>query len=150
MSQEKIVIFSLEGQRYALHLGVVERIVRAVEITPLPEAPEIVQGIINIEGRVIPVLDIRQRFRLPERSLEISDQFIIAETRQRAVALLVDNVINVTDYISDEVIAADEISSGVKYISGVAKESDGLVLIHDIDTFLSLDEQAKLDQAIGH
>lgn len=62
-----MVGLTLDGQRYALSLAQVERVIRAVEITPLPQAPEIITGVINVRGRVIPVVDIRKRFRLPVR-----------------------------------------------------------------------------------
>ena len=66
----QLIVFTLNEQRYALYLSVVERIVRIVRITPLPKAPEIVSGVINVAGRIIPVLDTRKRFRLPERGLD--------------------------------------------------------------------------------
>ena len=63
-----IVVFALDEQRYALHLLAVERVVRAVEVTALPEAPEIVLGVVNVKGRIVPVINVRRRFRLPERN----------------------------------------------------------------------------------
>ncbi len=59
------IVFTLDEQRYALHLSAVERVICVVEITPLPKAPEIVLGIINVGGQIIPVIDMRKRFRLP-------------------------------------------------------------------------------------
>ena len=61
------MVFTLDRQRYALPLSVVERVVRMIEITPVPHTPDIVLGVINAQGRVIPVVDIRRRFRLPTR-----------------------------------------------------------------------------------
>ena len=60
---DQIVVFALDEPRYALPLSAVERVVRAVEITPLPKAPEIVLGVINMQGQVVPAVDIRKRFR---------------------------------------------------------------------------------------
>src|SRR5277367_233894 len=68
-----LVVFDLEEQRYALRLSAVEQVVRAVEITPLPKAPEIIRGVVNVHGRVVPVYHIRARFRLPEREIDLSD-----------------------------------------------------------------------------
>jgi purine-binding chemotaxis protein CheW len=65
----QLVVFALDEQRYALRLTAVERIVRAVEVTPLPKAPQIVLGVIDAQGRIIPVVDVRQRFRLTEREV---------------------------------------------------------------------------------
>src|SRR3712207_6774571 len=91
-NSRRYVVFTLDEHGYALPLSFVERIVRAVEVTPLPKAPEIVLGVINVQGRVIPVVNIRKRFRLPEREIELSDQFIIARTAKRTIALVVDAV----------------------------------------------------------
>jgi len=74
----QLIVFTLDAQRYALHLSAVERAIRMVEITPLPKAPEIVIGVVNIHGAVIPVLNIRKRFRLPEREPDLGDQLIVA------------------------------------------------------------------------
>jgi chemotaxis signal transduction protein len=60
-----LVVFTLDEQRYALHLDAVKRIVRAVEVTPLPKAPQIVLGVVNVQGKVIPVMNLRSRFSLP-------------------------------------------------------------------------------------
>ncbi|MDB6169570.1 MAG: chemotaxis protein CheW, partial [Verrucomicrobia bacterium] len=69
----QIVVFRLDAQRYALSLTAVDRIARAVEITPLPNAPDIVLGVINVSGRVLPVLNLRRRFRMRERAISPAD-----------------------------------------------------------------------------
>lgn len=81
MSQS--VVFSLDTRLYAISLSAVRRVVQAVELTPLPNAPPIVKGVINLGGLIIPVVNIRRRFRLPERELELSDQFIVATALRR-------------------------------------------------------------------
>jgi purine-binding chemotaxis protein CheW len=145
----QLVVFALEDQRYALHLSAVKRIVRAVEMTPLPKAPEIVIGVINIQGRIIPVFNIRRRFHLPEREIELSDQLIIANTARRTVALVVDTVDGVIERLSEEVTPADQVLPRIEYVEGIVKLENGLVLIHDLDKFLSIDEEAKLDEAVN-
>lgn len=145
----QLVVFALEDQRYALHLSAVERIVRAVEMTPLPKAPEIVIGVINVQGRIIPVFNIRRRFYLPEREIELSDQLIIANTARRTVALVVDTVDGVIERLSEEVTPADQVLPRIEYVEGIVKLENGLVLIHDLDKFLSIDEGTKLDEALN-
>ena len=71
------VLFRVENQRCALPLDSVERVVRAVEITPVPGAPKIVLGAICVAGTVLPVLNMRQRLGLPERNVSPDDQFLI-------------------------------------------------------------------------
>lgn len=144
----KLVVFSLDDQRYALQLASVAATYRAVEITPLPKAPDIVLGVINVQGMVIPVFNLRRRFRLPEREMGLTDQLIVAWAAHRRVALLVDSVLNVADYPADLILPPEGILPGLDYVKGVAKLPDGLVLIHELETFLSLDEEAALDLAL--
>lgn len=143
-----IVVFTLDRQRYALDLCVVERVDRIVEITPLPKAPDIVLGVVNVRGDVIPVVNIRKRFRLPEREISLSDQLIIANTSARAMALVVDEVIDVIAVSGAAVIDGDEILPGMDYVEGVLKLSDGMVLIHDLEKFLSFGEAKALEESM--
>jgi len=143
-----LIVFALDRQRYALPLPVVDRVVRVVAITPLPKAPDIVLGVVNIQGRVIPVIDMRRRFRLPEREIVLTDQLVVAHTVRRPVALVADAVQDVITCAEQSLIAAENILPQVKYVEGVVKLTDGLILIHDLDKFLSLEEESSLDQAL--
>jgi purine-binding chemotaxis protein CheW len=143
------VVFSLEGQKYALNLSAVERVVHVVEITPLPKAPETVLGIINYYGQIIPIFNIRRRFRLPEKEIDLIDQLIIAHTSKRQVALLVDSVAGVIETSIGSVISPEQILPRLKYIEGVIVLREGIVLIHDLDKFLSLEEEKSLGVAVN-
>jgi purine-binding chemotaxis protein CheW len=143
-----LVPFSLDDHAYALHLRAVERVVHVVEVTRLPGAPGIIAGIVNVRGQVIPVVDIRKRFLLPERDPELSDQLIVARTSRRAVALIADTVSGVVECDQADVIAAEAILPGMEYIKGIAKLKDGMLLIHDLDSFLSLEEDRLLRDAL--
>jgi purine-binding chemotaxis protein CheW len=144
----QLVVFTLDEQRYAVPLQAVERIVRMVEITPVPQTPEIVLGLINVQGRIIPVVDIRKRFCLPAREPHPSDQLLIARTSKRAVALVVDAVSEVVTLSGQELVTAETILARLEYVTGVVKRPDGLILIHDLDRFLSLEEEQALHDAI--
>jgi purine-binding chemotaxis protein CheW len=144
----KLVTFSLDDRKFALYVSVVQRIVRVVEVTALPRAPEIVVGIINLQGTVIPVFDIRMRFRLPPREVRLDDQLIIATTAKRTVALMVDSVDDVIEIPGERIIAAEQILPELEYVEGVVKTEDGMILIHDLEKFLSLYEEKALDEAL--
>lgn len=144
----QLVAFSLDGQSYALRLDSVQRIVPVVEVTPLPAAPEIVLGIVNLWGKIVPVLDVRRRFKLPKQELNLSDQLVVARTAKRTVALVVDSVRGVVERSPQEITEAGLILPGLEYVQGVAKLQDGMLLIHDLDTFLSLDEEKQLEGAM--
>lgn len=145
----EFVAFVLAGERYGLYLSAVDRVVRAVDITPLPQAPDIVLGVINVQGQVIPVINLRRRFGLLEREIAVADQLVIAHTARRSVALLADAVSGLLECSSEDIVEAQSILADTQYIEGVVKLDDGMTLIHNLDTFLSLDEEAALDQAIG-
>ncbi len=144
----QLVVFTLGDQRYGLVLSAVDRVVRAVDITPLPQAPDIVLGVVNVQGRVIPVINMRRRFRLPERETVLTDQMVIAHTARRPVVLMADTVSDVLEYSEEDIVEAQSILADAEYIEGVVKLSDGLILIHNLDTFLSLEEETLLDQAL--
>ena len=143
------VVFGLDAGRYAISLAAVDRIVRAVYVTPLPLAPGIVLGVINVEGSVLPVFNVRRRFRLPERNVNPADHFLIARTAQRRVVLVIDAAQGVLEHPSAAVIDAASIAPGLAHIRGVIRLEDGLVLIHDLQQFLSLDESQALDEAMN-
>lgn len=149
-----LVIFVLDDQRYALRLSAVERVVRMVRITPLPEAPTVVPGVIDVAGRIIAVFDVRRRFSLPAREAGLDDRLLIARTARRTVALIADAVTGVRDCPERDIVAAGGVVPGAGQIAGIATlEGDpaqgGLVLIHDLDRFLDLDEERSLDQALA-
>lgn len=144
-----IIVFSLDEQHYALHLEVVEKTVRMVEITPLPKAPEMVLGVINFHGAVVPVLNMRKRFRLPERAAGPGDQLIIARTASRLVALAVDAVTDVVSLPPEQMVDPAGILPRLEHVEGVALLEGGMVFIHDLDAFLSLDEAQALEAAMG-
>ena len=144
----RLVNFNLGDQKYALFLSAVIRIIRVVEITSLPKAPEIVLGVINMHGLIIPVFDIRKRFQLPQREIQLDHQLIVASTSQRTVALLVDSVDDVIEISEEKIIAGENILPGMEYVEGVVKTEDGMILIHDLEQFLSLQEEKALHEAM--
>jgi purine-binding chemotaxis protein CheW len=143
-----LTVFTLDAQRYALPLPAVDRVVRIVAITPLPKAPDIVLGVVNIQGGVIPVINMRRRFCLPEREAALTDQLVVAHTARRPVALLADAVPDIIACPAQNLIAAGHIVPGVEYVEGVVKLAGDLILIHDLDKFLSLEEEVLLDRAL--
>lgn len=147
--QNKVVIFTLGDFRCALPLSCVEKVVRAVEISPLPKAPEIILGVINKAGTLIPVIDIRRRFRFPQRELSIDDRYVIAKTAKRLVALVVDAVDEITELTDEELVPAEADLPFAEHLKGVAKIKGNLIMIYDLDQFLSLDEEQVLSSAIS-
>lgn len=143
-----LLVFTLDDWRCALELSTVERVYRAVAITPLPDAPNIVLGVVNVRGVVVPVVDIRRRFCLPEKGLTPDDRLIVVNSSGRLVVLVVDSVADVISCSELDITSASAIAPNMEYVEGVARLKDGMILIHDLTRFLSLEEKAALEQAL--
>jgi purine-binding chemotaxis protein CheW len=148
ITTDQIVVFTLDELSYALPLLTVVRVIHAVEIRHLPKAPEIISGIIDVQGRIIPVADIRKRFGLAEREINLDDRMIIADTGKRHVAVLADTVSGINDLAPGQLAGAKETLPFAKHLRGVAKVESELILIYDLEKFLSLDEEKVLEQAL--
>src|SRR5438067_6561204 len=147
-SHRAALIFAIDEQRFALKLSVVERVVRAAEVTPVPRAPAILFGVLNVQGEIIPVINTRRQLGFSERDIRSSDQFIIARTPERVVALVADTVCDVVSVSESAVIAAEKIMPGAEFIEGVMKLEDGLVLIENLEKFLSSEEHKTIDESL--
>jgi len=139
-----LVVWMLDTQRYALPLNAVERVVRAVAPTPLPDAPDMICGVIDFHGRLIPVVDMRARLRLPPREVALTDLLVLAHGASRSVAFFIDAVVGTIDQPEDAVAFGD---GGC--IAGIARLAEGIILIHDLDRLLSLDDERALDLALA-
>jgi purine-binding chemotaxis protein CheW len=143
-----LVEFLVEGQHYALPVPVVERILPMVAVETLPQAPEISLGVINIHGRVVPVVDIRRRFGLPPLSYGLRTQLLVGRTNRRTLALPVDEVLGVREVAVEAVTPPAMILPGIGHVAGIVALPDGLLFIHDLDAFLSLDEEQRLTETL--
>lgn len=145
---DSIVVLSLDEQRYALWLSSVERVLPALFVTPLPKAPEIVLGVIDVQGEIVPVVDLRKRFRLPPRDMALDDHVVLARSPRRRLALVVDKVAGVEVADRAQCVGVEALPPGSGYVAGLVKTKEGLVLIHDLGTFLGLEEERALDAAL--
>ncbi len=141
-------MFIVDRQRYALPLSIVERVVRAVAVTALPEAPPIIIGVIGVQGRVVPVVDLRKRFRLDRRPIDIGDHFVIARSSTGAVALPVDEAEGLITDSSGEKVPAAEIVPNLNYVDEVFLLGPEMVFVLDIDTVLTDDEEFVLAESL--
>lgn len=145
----EILLFEVHEQRYGLAVADVREVLRAVALTPLPRAPTVIEGIINLRGAIVPVLDLRRRFQLPLRPIEPDDQLIVALAGRRVVALRVDRALGLGVIEASAVDRAEAVLPGVDYVAQVARFPDGLVFIHDLATFLSATEAEALATALA-
>ena len=145
---DKIVVFVIDDLKYALPLNAVIRAIHAIEIRKLPQAPEIVAGIINLAGRIIPVIDVRKRFGLKCREISADDELIIAETGKRIIALWIDHVSGVQQITAEQYTDTADSLSFAAFIKGVVKLEGEIILIYDLEQFLNLEEESQLETAL--
>lgn len=146
-----VLVFELAERQHAIPLENVREVVRAVEVTPLPNSPHVIEGIISVRGTVTSVLSLRKRFDYPERPLQPEDFFLLGTVRETDIALHVDKATDLT-VIDDD--ALSEIRVPISHddytFPGVAAFPDGLLLIHDLESFLSEGEAHELQAALDN
>ncbi|MEA2781505.1 MAG: purine-binding chemotaxis protein CheW [Rhodospirillaceae bacterium] len=143
-----LVLFDVADRRFALDLRRVDRIIPMVEITPLPDAPRVAAGIINLHGEILPVLDVRQRLGLAAVAPRVTDLLLIARTSRRTVAISIDSVSGTEEFNERLVTPVDSILPESGYVEGVVATAGGALLIQDIDRFMSLTEERRLGSAL--
>ncbi|MBI2494181.1 MAG: purine-binding chemotaxis protein CheW [Candidatus Rokubacteria bacterium] len=148
MSRLDLVAFVIDGQRYALALGAVERVLPMVAVSPLPRAPAIALGVINVHGTIVPVVDVRRRFGLPARDFGVTTRLVIARAGRRTLAVPADEVLGVVEVAAESVVPPEALLPGIGHVAGVVALPDGLMFIHDLDAFLSPDEERRLSEAL--
>lgn len=146
----RLVVFIIDDQKYALPLAIVDRVVRAVEVTALPDAPPIIAGVFNLQGRPVPVVDLRRRFRLEARAIDVDDHFVIAQSSKMFVAFPVDEALGLVRDLGDELVAAADVVPDLPYVQSVVPSGAEMIYVLDIETVLTDDEtetlQEKLDE----
>jgi purine-binding chemotaxis protein CheW len=143
VNAEQFLVFMLEQRRFALPLPVVDSVTRMVEITPLPKALKNVRGIVSLHGRIIPVLDLRSRFDLPERDIGLSDCLIITRTSKRTVAVIADTLEGLKDGCAPTTPSVD-ILPKMEYLEGVNQNGTDILLVQDLEGFLSPSEEEQV------
>ena len=147
---DPLVIVSVDELRLGFHLAGVERVLRAVELTIIPDAPLPFSGAIDVAGQIIPVLDLRRRFALPPRELRLGDHLVMVRPRFGLLAVLVDAVHGVV-HVPTDIITDDHPFFGkLPHVEGVAKLENGLAVVHDLEGFVLPSEEKRLREALNH
>lgn len=135
---ETWVTFGLEGDTYALPVAHVREILRLAEITRVPHAPFPVRGVTTVRGRVIPVVDLRQRLAFPERPLDPAQRVLVTHCRGRLIGLLVDGVRQVVELAPSRIqpTPPDALSERSEYIRGVYQLEETLAILLDAERVL--------------
>lgn len=146
----QLVTFRLANEEYGLPITKVQEINRLVPVTKLPQTPSFMEGIINLRGRIIPVIDLRKRFELPITAHDEYTRIIIVEINGQTVGVTVDAVTEVVR-ISTANVEPPPLSVTVnsRYISGVGKQDGRLIILLEIDQILSEQEEQAVRQMNG-
>ncbi|MFD2670081.1 chemotaxis protein CheW [Marinicrinis sediminis] len=132
MAEElKVIVFSLGEEEYGVEVDKVQTIERMSPLTRVPKTPDFIKGVINLRGVVVPVIDLRGRFNLPETDHTESTRIIIVAVNDIQVGMIVDAANDVIDVDTDHIEDPPEVVGGIKakYLRGVAKIGDGRLLI---------------------
>ncbi|MBI5602575.1 MAG: chemotaxis protein CheW [Deltaproteobacteria bacterium] len=146
---KKLVLFHLDEQKFALDLNVVERGIRVVEITSVPKAPPFVSGVINMSGRIIPVLNTRALLGLPDKEIGLDDHLLIAWAAGFKVALLMDEVIGVIDFNPQKFTASGGIFPEIGKVEGTVRLEGDIVFIYDLKGFVFRDDLSALTKEMS-
>jgi purine-binding chemotaxis protein CheW len=133
----QIVVFKLQGENYGIEIGQVREIMRKREITPMPRQPPYVEGVINVRGTIIPVVNLKKRFGL-RGDASTHSHTIIVESVHGPVGMLVDSVSEVIRVHPDQIDSAPSMMRGVNsdYLRGICRVSDGLLIYLDVRELL--------------
>ncbi len=147
--ETQLVAFRLGSQEYALPIENVVQVTRIVAITPTPEPSDYVKGVINLRGKVVPVIDTRRRLGMRVRPYDLDTQLLIARHDGHVIALLVDAVSEVLSLPTGSIEPSSELGSKMKGVSAVGKLADRLLLIPDIANMVPSDYREQLEQVTG-
>lgn len=149
--EQKVVVFQLGHEEYAVPVQQVKTIEKIVPLTRVPRTPEFVKGVVNLRGVVTPVIDLRGRFGLPEIEATEHTRMIVVSLSDIEVAMIVDSANDVLDIPQDSVEAPPEVVGGIRatYLNGIAKLGERLIVILNLGQVLKKDEILQLEQLEG-
>ncbi len=141
------VTFRLGDEKYGINVMQVQEVLRITEIAPVPGTPPYVLGIINLRGNVVTVIDTRNRFGLMTKETDNASRIVIIETDQHIIGILVDSVAEVVEMRASEIENAPNVGNeeNSKYIQGVTSRKNELLILVDLNKFLSDKEKHEMD-----
>ncbi len=147
----QLVTFKIGDEEFSVPILKVQEIIRITDITRVPSAPHFVEGVINLRGKVIPIIDIRKRFGLPCLDCDGSSRIIVVDSGNKVVGLIVDSVSEVLRLPRSTVEPPPSMTGGVEseYIEGIGKLGERFVALLDVDRILTGSQMAELNAMDG-
>lgn len=143
----KLVTFELAGEMYGIDIMQSQEIIKMLPMTPIPNSLDFVEGVINLRGKVIPIINLKKRFQLMSQEQGASG-IIIVKLRDTTVGITIDKIAKVIDIPSDKILPPPSVVAGIgrEYITGVARsEDEHLIILLDIDKLLTIEEKQELE-----
>ncbi|HAZ37812.1 MAG TPA: chemotaxis protein CheW [Clostridiaceae bacterium] len=142
----KVVVFKIDNEEFAVSIIQVERILGYTEPTKIPESPDFIKGVITYQDEILPIMDLKKKFNLSDTKLKDNPKIVVVKSEDKKVGLIVDlvsEVMNVDDSMIEE---APSIVKGIsnKYISGMIKLNDRIIILIDTEKILTNDEMSKI------
>ncbi len=143
----QVVSFRLATEEYGVDIAQVQEIIRMVEITHVPRAPRFMEGVINLRGQLIPIIDLRTRFGMKRLDATKSTRIVVTEIGSKRVGIVVDSVSEVLNIPIENVEDAPEMIAGVgtEYIQGVGKVGDRLIIMLDLTMVITGEDKRDLE-----
>lgn len=144
----QLVVFKLGDEEYGVEITQVQEIIRMMETTRVPKAPNFIKGVINLRGKVIPVIELKKRFGLEECNVDDQTRIIVVEVQDYTVGMIVDCVSEVLRLSSKAIEPTPPVFSNLsdEYIRGVGKMESRLLILLDLNKILSISEISDLDR----
>ena len=147
----QLACFRIGAEMYALDIMRIKEIIRPQKLTPIPRAPEFIEGVINLRGAVIPIVDLRKRFNQPVTASDHQKRIIICSVSGKIIGLLVDEASEVCSFTRPQIQPAPQFlkGRGAEFFLGVAKRGEDLILLLDLEKILSSKEAIDLKRLQG-
>lgn len=147
-SEIQMVAFKLEKEEFAVNIQQVREVLKMTQVTPLPRSARFIEGVINLRGEVIPVVDLRKRFELETQENKEETRIIIVEIRDNKVGLIVDSVTEVLRLPASSIQPPPSGIAGTRtdFIKGVGKIDDRLLILLNLEKILTTEEKIALEE----
>jgi len=142
------VIFRLDGSEFGVEIDQVLRIMRLMEVTRVPRAPSFLEGVVNVHGEMVPVVDLKKRFELPWQEYGDKARILVVEVEDQTVGMIVDSVTEITWIATSAIEPPPEMVAEINgvYLTGLGRLDDRLIIILDLSRVLTTEEVEDLER----
>lgn len=136
----EVLVFEIEDRRFGIHSCAVVEVVRAVKLSPPPQRAAMLEGLLNLRGNIVPILDLRSALGITSRPIKHTDHLIVSRMDGRVVTFRVDKAVDLIRFDDVGLQPAEDVSLGMNLVELVGKTEDGIVHVLDVGWLLTLDQ----------